>query len=327
MPTAEAAPRAERSVGTGAKELLRRAKVHDIRDGAASVTYWVMLSLAPMLLALTSMLGFLEVFAGKSTADDIRDEVVEFIERNLGQTDSTAEITDTIVDVLERSRGGTAIIGFLIAAWGAKNGFAALFRALANVAEREPRRGVKAIAINIGLALATLVITVAAILQLGVGPLFGFESQIESDAVDGFIDVWSYLRWPVVAAILVMWLAVLIAYGTRQRWRHSLWSAGCTTVFWLVAVAGFRIYLSVSGGGNPILGVLAGIVVALTVVWLLALGVLVGAELGEVLAWRRATSPIAETPAATPATEPSPAASASAIALLAGAVFASRRKP
>jgi uncharacterized BrkB/YihY/UPF0761 family membrane protein len=66
-----------------------------------------------------------------------------------------------------------------------------------------------------------------------------------------------------------------------------------TGALWLIVSGAFRLYLHLFGG-NPVFGVLGGARVVLLWLYLLSLGLLIGAELNAVLAERRARPALAK---------------------------------
>ncbi len=61
-----------------------------------------------------------------------------------------------------------------------------------------------------------------------------------------------------------------------------------TTALWLVASAGFRVYLEIAADGNPVLGAFGGGAIVMTWAYLLSLALLLGGELNAVLMQRPA---------------------------------------
>ena len=57
-------------------------------------------------------------------------------------------------------------------------------------------------------------------------------------------------------------------------------------MLWLLATAGFHLYLRVVGDRNPVLGAFGGGVIVMTWIYLLSLFMLVGGELNAMLADR-----------------------------------------
>ena len=205
------------------RTMVKRAKVDRVPDASAGVTYWVVLSLAPMALAAAAMLGTLDTVFGSGTADRVRDDIIDFLNRTVGSTDSTASLLSTITDLLETPRRGIALVSLLLALWGARRAFAAFFRAL-GVVGRNPKLGMglagQAYAVAIGLA--TILVAALAALQFGAGPLFGFQPDGLSNAVEVLLDLWTYLRFPLLAALVVAWMGFVLSFGARHSWKHSL---------------------------------------------------------------------------------------------------------
>jgi membrane protein len=274
------AKRVVATVGAVAK----RAKADRVPDASAAVTYWVVLSLAPMALAAAALLGTLDTVFGSGTADRIRDDIIDFLERTVGSADSTASLLETITDLLETPRRGIAIVSLLLELWGVRRAFAAFFRAL-GVVSRNPKLGMglagQGLAVAIGLA--TILVAALAALQFGAGPLFGFQPDQLSNAVEVLLDVWTWLRFPVLAALVVAWMGFVLSFGAAHSWKQSLPGATLTTALWLLGAIGFRFYVQLVGEANAALGVLGGVIIALTWLYLQTLAVLYGAELNAVL--------------------------------------------
>ncbi len=77
-------------------------------------------------------------------------------------------------------------------------------------------------------------------------------------------------------------LAVLYRFGpcrARPRWRWVSWGAVAATIVWVVASAGFSIYVRSVADYNATYGSLGAVVVLLFWFWLTAHAVLLGAEL------------------------------------------------
>jgi len=90
------------------------------------------------------------------------------------------------------------------------------------------------------------------------------------------------LRWPVLAALAALILAVLYRYAPDRdaaAWRWVTPGAVVATLLWLVASVGFSIYVRNFGSYNETYGSLAAVVVLLLWLFLTAYAVVFGAEL------------------------------------------------
>jgi membrane protein len=297
-------PGRRRSVGALVRDIAARNKIHRLNDAAAGLSFWAILSLFPTLLLFASVIGRLEWFVGQDAADSLRQTISDFLNRTLPPG---SEITTTINNILNQSRAGLAVVGFLSAVWGVSKGFAGLLRALAMV-EGQPEGGagvgLKGRLLGLVLGLATVVLAAIVLLQIVVGPLLGFEKDLPTGG-NTLLRVWEVVRWPVIAVVLVLWLTTLYHLGAgrgrRLSWRHRLPGAIFTMLAWVLVTFGFRLYVRLVGGANPILGVLGAAIVSLTWLYLLCMSTLLGAELNAVLADRRV-----------PADQPAPALGARA---------------
>ena len=315
-----------RSVGAVLRDIAARNKIHRLNDAAAGLAFWAILSLFPTLLLFASVIGRLVWFVGQEAADSLRQEISDFLNRTLPPG---SEITTTINNILNQSRASVAVVGLLSAIYGVSKGFAGLLRALAMV-EGQPEGGagvgIRGRLLGLVLGLATVVLTAVVLLQIVVGPLLGFEKELPTGG-NALLRVWEIVRWPVIAVVLVLWLTTLYHVGAgggrRLSWRDRLPGAIFTMLAWVAVTFGFRLYVELAGGANPILGVLGAAIVSLTWLYFLCMSTLFGAELNVVLADRRAP---AEAPAPAPVVAAEPVPDAVGAGVVAAAFLLGRRR-
>ena len=102
--------------------------------------------------------------------------------------------------------------------------------------------------------------------------------------------LWTWFRWPVVFLALIGWAASLynIAPNHRSPWKYELPGALLASVWWTVVSLGFGTYLGLaSRGANAIFGFLGGALSLLFWLYLMAMGLLLGAEVNSIIATRR----------------------------------------
>jgi membrane protein len=253
---------------------------------AAEVAFFGVLAMFPALIAVAAVVGSLDVLVDRSVEDDVRRQVLEWLETFL-----TAEASGVIeaVDTLFReNNGGTFTIAFLAAAFAASRGTNALMRALAIVHGRPDARSfVRRRLVAFVLIVATVVAIAAVTAAFVVGPLLGRGRDIADSLGLGsaFVTFWQWFRVPAVFLAVVAWAALVLhlAPDGHGRWRFDLPGALLAGVLWLVATGGLQLYLSVAGGTNEIFGILGGILVVLLWLYLLSAALLVGAEFNAAL--------------------------------------------
>jgi membrane protein len=92
----------------------------------------------------------------------------------------------------------------------------------------------------------------------------------------------NWLRWPLLAVIVIFGLSVLYRYAPDRRnarWRWVSWGAVAATVLWLMGSGLFSVYVANFGRYNETYGSIGAVVVLLLWFYLSAFVFLAGAEL------------------------------------------------
>jgi membrane protein len=246
-------------------------------DLAAALTYYAVLSVFPAAAALISLLG---VFG--QSADTI-DSLLK-----IGNDLGAGSVTDSIRGPLEQlassqAAGPALIIGLLTALWSASGYVGAFGRAMNRVyevGEGRPFWKLRPLQMLVTL-IAVALIGVVAVGLVVTGPLadaIGKELGLGGTVV----TVWSIAKWPVLAAVVVVVIAILY-YATpnvkQPKFRWISVGAALALLVWVVASAAFGLYVANFGNYNKTYGTLAGAVVFLLWLWLTNLALLFGAEL------------------------------------------------
>ncbi len=256
------------------KDVVHEYRVDGVGDVAASITFWTILSVPAAVLALVSVLSSLESVVGTSLASDVEAEVRNFITDTF--TDSTT-LDDTVGELFESSSTGVATAATLVALFTLSRAFAGLIRALDiayEVEEGRPWWFVRIVAIGLGVGTILIVATGATLLALL--PSLPFDSVLR------------LLTAPAVLIALTAWAATLFHVGPNHRtpWRYDVPGAVLTTVGWVLASQGFALYVRITGGANQVQSTVGAVLLALSLMYLLSVVLLVGAELNDVLARR-----------------------------------------
>ena len=257
---------------------------------SAEIAFFGLLGLFPAVIVFAAALGSLDVVIGAGAAADTEEWLLDRVVETFG-SDNT--LRATIEELFDRSNAGLITAGIVITVYASSRGFTAVVGALDVTYGREDRRNwISTRVMGFVLTLFTLVVAALVAAMVVVGPLLGGGEEIAErlGAGSAFTTAWVWFRWPVVFVVVVCWAASLYHLAPRRRtpWRTDLPGAVVGTVWWLAVSLGFRVYLdAASSGMNAVVGLLGGALSLLIWLYLLAMGLLVGAEINRVLSDRR----------------------------------------
>lgn len=257
-----------------AKDVVDEYRSDGVGDLAAAITFWTILSIPAAALSLVSTLSSLGALVGESLADDVRAEIESFVARTF--TDDAA-INATVSDLFDTPSAGVATAATLIALFTLSRAFAGLIRALDiayEVDDGRPFWYVRIVAV--GLGLGTILVVAAAATTLAVLPALPYSGALR------------WLTAPGVLVGMVLWAATLFHVGPYHRtpWRYDLPGAVVTTIGWVAATQGFALYVRWFPGGNDIRTSVGAVLLALTLMYVLSVVMLLGAEINDVIARR-----------------------------------------
>ena len=262
------------------KRTVRAFREDNLTDWAAALTYYAVLSIFPALVVLVSILGL----AGDSATQSVLDNLNE-----LGPGPATDIVSGAIREIgsSQGTAGVALIIGLAAALWSASGYIGAFSRAsnvIYEVEEGRPFWKLRPLQLAMSLLLILLVaVSAIAVVVTGplaeqVGELFGLEGTA--------VTVWDLAKWPVIVLIVITMLGVLYygAPNVRQPGFRWITPGGVLGVsLWVLASAGFALYVANFGSYNKTYGSLAGVIVFLVWLWISNLAVLLGAELNAEL--------------------------------------------
>jgi membrane protein len=286
--------------------VLHTAVRHRVTGPAAEMSFFAMLTLVPLTVAVGAALGVIQRFVGPEKIARGQDAAIGVVRVVI-----SPQLTDGVVDPfvraqLSQQKGGAALGGLLLTWWLAGRLFAATSRALDTAyEERHQRLSISQRLIALGFAFGSVVVVV---LTLGImvdAPFLDEQRDLalEFGVSQALVTAWYLGRWPVVLLVLVAFLLCLYRFApsVRHAWRHLVPGAVLGVLLWILAAVAFRIYLAL-GSGAPtgvvvndarvvIIGQAVGAVVA-TVLWTYfsSVAILVGNELNAELARLRAQS-------------------------------------
>jgi membrane protein len=302
-----AARRPERVFGYNPWQLgthvLRTVLRHRVTGPAAEMSFFAMLTLVPLTVAVGAALGQIQRFVGPEKIARGQDAAISLVRVVI-----SPRLTDGVVDPfvraqLSQQKGGAALGGLLLTWWLAGRLFAATSRALDTAYEERHRRlSVNQRLIALGFAFGSVVVVVLTLGILVDAPFLDEHRTVAEQfgVSQALVTAWYLARWPVVLFVLAAFLLCLYRFApsVRHAWRHLVPGAVLGVLLWILAAVAFRIYLALGSGATTgvvvndakvvIIGQAVGAVVA-TVLWTYfsSVAILVGNELNAELARMR----------------------------------------
>jgi len=150
----------------------------------------------------------------------------------------------------------------------------------------------KTLPIRMGLTVLLMVLTaVTAVAVVLTGGLARRTGELVG-AGDTAVTVWEIAKWPVLLIIVSVMFALLYwaSPNARQGFRWITPGGIVAVVLWLIASAGFAVYVGNFGSYNKTYGSLAAVIIFLVWLWISNIAILLGAELNAELERSRAMS-------------------------------------
>jgi membrane protein len=249
-----------------------------VDDVAAMMTYYAIFALFPMLLFILSL-----------TLLVLPSSVIEEAAAMIGRA-MPAELDHIVRAQATRAEaatdGTTALIGGVLALWGASRGTSSLTVALNRVftvPESRPwwRRQVLAIAVT-GLVALLIVIALG---LLVLGPTLGHAVADRYDLGDSFDAGWTVARWLGAGALMTLVWAMLYKLLPDHDVPLRVFTPGAAAgvVLWIAVSQAMTYLITTFADFEATYGALAGAVTFLLWLWLSNLALLLGAEISDVL--------------------------------------------
>ena len=283
-------PRPERLTFSWWARFLYRAWHDDRVSGlAAEIGFFALLSLFPLLLVFSAALGGLGSIVGSDFEGRVEGQLTDWSEDLFGEGEGG--VTEAIRTLFSSSTTLALGVGVLATLYTASRGFAAVVRALDVAYGHHNTRGwVGTQVIGLVLAVGTILVGTITLAMLVIGPLFGREDFLGDGLLQTILGIlWTYLRFPVAFIVLISWSATIyhVAPNRRAEWRDELPGGAFSAVFSFASSVLFSIYLRTLSTVNAIFGVIGTAISLQLWLYLLAIGLVLGAEVNAGLATRK----------------------------------------
>ncbi len=267
---------------------------------AAAMSYYFILSLVPLLIFLSAMLGYLPI-------PHLFDQLMGIL-AVLMPADAMQMVQKVVSGVLQPHRGGILSIGLLSYLWTASGGFSASIDSL-NVAYdvKKTRSWWRDRLQALVLTVTTGLLGLVSLLLLLLGPRFGHFVTELFPVPGAFAMVWPVVRLATIFVFTVVAIEVqyYLAPNRKQRFRDTFIGAVVAVLGIFISSLALGFYFSHFANYDKTYGSMGAVVILMFWFYIVAALVLVGAELNAELLKQiegRRTSPAtAAEPAAMPA--------------------------
>ncbi len=251
----------------------------EIFGRAAQLSYFFLLALFPLLLFLTTMLGY---FADAGT--ELRNNLLAYLAAVV--PDSASELIHTTVDEISKSAGGGKLsFGVLATLWAASNGMGAISESL-NVAydvkESRPWWKARLVSIALTIALAVLIISALALMLYGSHIAEGVANSWGLGNV--FVITWKIAQWPIVLFFVLMAFSLIYYFAPDlhdQDWKWVTPGSVIGLALWLLVSFGFRTYLHYFNSYSATYGGLGAVIILMLWFYFTGAAILIGGEINS----------------------------------------------
>ncbi|MEV2212057.1 YihY/virulence factor BrkB family protein [Streptomyces sp. NPDC050997] len=275
----------KQSWGAVLKGTLKEFKKDELTDRAAALTYYGILALFPALLALVSLLGIV----GQSATQQVLDNIQKL---------APGPAQDILRNAVQQMQGNAglgsimAIVGLALAVWSASGYVAAFIRSANAVYDVPEGRPVwKVLPVRVGVTVVLMVMAViSALIVVFTGGL-AREVGTALGVGDAGLTAWSIAKWPVLLILVTIMIAILYWAAPNARVRGFRWitpGSFLALLIWMIASAGFALYVANFSSYNKTYGTLAGVIIFLVWLWITNLAILLGLEFDAELVRQRA---------------------------------------
>ncbi len=267
------------------KELVRRVWSEILRDGvfdrAAQLSFYFLLALFPLLIFLTSIIGFV-----LGSERELRQNLLIYLAQVM-PPEAFRLTSSTLSEISTASSGAKISFGILATLWAASNGMGAITETL-NVAydveESRPWWRQRLTAILLTFALSILIVG-ALIFMLAGAKIAGVIADNYAFG-SALMFSWRLLRWPLVLVFVLLAFALIYYFAPNvedQKWKWVSPGSLFGVFLWLVVSFGFRAYLYFFDTYSNTYGSLGAVIILMLWLYLTGAAVLIGGEVNAVI--------------------------------------------
>jgi membrane protein len=266
--------------GLTLKELMSKIwqdiNANDFYGASAQLAYYFLLALFPMLIFLTSLIGFLP---------EAQESIFNLVGR-IFPPQTMQLITDTLKDIVNNRSGKLLSFGILGALWAASGGVQALMGTL-NLAYhvKEWRAFWKVRLIAIGLTVMLALMIIGGMVLIMFADKFSVWMAALLGLGSSFALLWGVAEYLLGLFLLLIGIEVIyhFAPNIKLRWRLVTPGGLFALVALIVSSHLFSLYLRYAPSYSVTYGSLGAVIVLMLWLYLMGMTLLVGGEINSVI--------------------------------------------
>jgi membrane protein len=252
---------------------------------SAEAGFWQALSLAPLMLGLLGLLGYVSDWFGQDVANKVADQITSFVEKIFSDEVVQNIVRPTVNDMLTEGKGAIASVGFLIALWAGSSAMSSFVDAITVAHDQYGvRHAVWQRIFALLLYMASMVLLIVGLPLVALGPdvLPQFFPTEARDDVAAWVSV---LYYPTLGVLIVLALTTLykVALPRKLPWHRGLPGAILAMAIFLLASSGLRLYLEAITASGFTYGALATFVAFLLFLFFIGMAIIVGAHFNSAI--------------------------------------------
>ena len=263
----------------GLYQLARRYFDHHVARDSAALTYYLLFAIFPLLIFLSNLVGIFAVdiegfLLSLSTIipAEVLDLIVQYL-RYVSRVSSRTLMTFSLIfSIWFPMRAANALLLSVRKAYGMGRP--------THFLRHQAKVFLYTICLILTILLSLVLVTVGHRALDFCADYFNISTVIS----DGFIDLWSSLRFVLLGIIVFLALAALYGLAQETRSVHYIWPGVLLSLAaWLTLSLLFSLYVENAANYSVIYGSIGAIIVLLLWLYLSATMMIMGAEFNSVL--------------------------------------------
>lgn len=259
-------------------ELYHKINEDDIFNGAAALSFYLLLSVFPAMIFLLSVMPYLPI-------ENLNKVIMDFVSQALPK-ESASLFYGVVEEVTSKQSKGLLSFGILATIWASSTGLVSVMQLLNKTYKVTEARSFwksRLIAITMTFVFGVIIISAFALivfsrfLQDYLIAELGYSSM--------FFPLFKVFSWIVVTLLLMLGFAIIYHYGPNVEKDFKFISPGSVvgTLLLFVASLGFQYYIDNFANYAATYGSIGAVIILILYLYILGLVILLGSEINSLI--------------------------------------------